>query len=288
MSIIINGKTYKLIELDTIESIIEKIAYENKLLPNYISIQPKILKQNINYTYKLLNDILKNLSYNDFISQFDSIKEEFMNINELYIILLWKYLNPSISFEKLIDIIKIKIEGDNINLHSSKYIEDLYTNYIDSYEKAIKNFKTHYQDFLELNKEINNIKEYKLGEFITRETTLLFDISLPNKESIIDIFDNIKVSSIIPFVVIRFNKNLYYKIYDKFTFPKEWLIDITENNIIYMKIHKYQFMEKETIEENYDDYINIEWNEKNNIIAREIKLKQKEYYNKHKEEIKLK
>lgn len=75
-----------------------------------------------------------------------------------------------------------------------------------------------------------------IEDFILEETTSSLSISLPQKQSIIEIFDSMNVSRDIPFIFIFYQGQTYYKIYQEIIPLPSWIEFTPHTEGIYFKV----------------------------------------------------
>jgi len=239
--VFINGKKFNIYDLDNMNTIISRIAYNLNTLPNFLYFTKKITYEDLYDEDKYIQvvDLLKQIkeSGSNNSSLFDLLEELKDKVDSRLndrIISIWllsnnvvrndvnlmeglsdelikqKYYYSSISVKNLID--KLDEENDRIN-------ENLSNNGISVNENIVK-----FQSF-------KMVKKYKSTKFEIEKIKYKLILNVKNIP-LLEIFNSIILNEAVPFTTTQ----KYFKILKDFVPPLDW-IEI-EENIIYMYTSK--------------------------------------------------
>lgn len=86
-------------------------------------------------------------------------------------------------------------------------------------------------------KDIKDVKDIKISMFQATTTKIKFVLKFTNDISLIELFNIIKVSDMIPFVSLNYNDRIIYKVYEKINIPDEWL-SLLDSGILNIKVYQ--------------------------------------------------
>ena len=246
--VLINGN-YKFIvyKLDTQKSIMNRLAYELKTLPNYLYFPsgiPTLVDFHNNEGKIVVEDLLKTLSSSskdNFVGNLEEIKvklsQQKLNMvldilplyiaynkvlvdipkdfQEVYSLTYQEELNKSGLFEKPENIYKIWEERENIKT---------------TFDKQIKSNAVNVKKDMDLYEQFYSIKKGVLyTEFELERVSFEFVLNMSNIY-IIEIFNQVQLNPYVPFACI----NNTFKILKDFIPPKEWSVNL--NSAIVFKV----------------------------------------------------
>lgn len=231
-----NNKYFKTYDLDSINSIINRLAVDNNILSIFLYFPKKYptiedISNNENIEYENLITEFENNP--DFVSFYKNIKDKTeLSLNKIvyYYILLNKQFdkiqknedaNPEfkgVFITPILEMIinEIKKISPELSIDINQYWNNRYSNII-NYNKVLQNDKN---NLIKQENVFNNFDK-KIGiEYTSFELEKIkFSLELDVKNvSLLEIFNNIKLNSIIPFATT----NYFYKILKDFTPFIEW------------------------------------------------------------------
>lgn len=285
--VLINGKEFKIYELDSVETIINRIASQYDTIPKYIYFP--LGKPNINLFLSTSNVEIENLFrsilsftkdfnfdklyvnikdkmsqnkldlYEDILIPFIIYSEKLKNIPDMYrnylLTSLAEYMTPinsSIDIDKLQRIWKEKDENEQI------------------FNKSISNNKSLVLQNNKKNLLLETITEgVENTKFELEKISYKLTLNIKNIVTINEIFNYVILDKYVPFVNLN---NTYYKILKEFNPYIEW------SNSKYTGI-TFKVLEKNTNNPIQDDYTNVILSIENDIIIATIKCSTTLNYN---------
>ena len=267
----LNEQNFDIYDLDSINTIIDRIAYDLRTIPSFLYFEPdNIIDINID-NLTVINIIDKIKEYNDFLDLYRYIKSK-LNILKndeackkngldiLFIFKIWiQHQQQSWSSlgEDFIKIICVSIEDSikNIPLLNNIDVNDMR---LDTIDLNFSDFFAIIKNQIENFKYFQNINPIKTSEFEINKTT--FELKIPsNNLSILEIFNITRVNEMCPLIVIKD----FYKIYKEFIIippddkknNENWLENYiySSDNIINIKLLQTRVLNKKR---NYTD-VNI-------------------------------
>jgi hypothetical protein len=264
-------------EYDTPELFLEKYAMKKDDLAVPAFFRLKGDEQNLENIEDVRNTISK-LSLKD-DDEIQSIIKVFPNLKPIDIAILWlisKY--PVLTKEKiprdtpisLKEVDRFSKKGEFTNV-----IRTIQT--VEKFKEDIKKARKQIQQSHKLQEEaVKKLKtisgEVKTTDFIIDSLTSVVVLDLPNGENMLDIFDALNASSVIPFIVyvktlFSGKKKKFYKIYTQLDHPLEW-VDNPEYNQkdgIYFKILNTKVSRLSSRIKLENMYANGFWSESNEL-----------------------
>jgi len=274
----INNVNYNISIFDTTENILEYVALQNNTLPDYI----KIVKLDFDtYTgeFLFLKDILNNLDLKKIIGMsFDKEEEGFRQVlneiqkdfpkvtkNDIVLELLRvKYNNELDLFKAPKDgsliVLSIKLpQLEGVDFWNTYAINNRLNDYIKTFSRKLENLKRKVDKSRSIVQKYNKYKPLETTEFI--QDSLVYKYMYTSFVDPLDLFNTIQLNNEFPFCKLRYNGQVYYKVYKTFV-PKQSDIDIIDNNkmVIYYNIGKetYNEMTFNFIKEQPDEKFTIE------------------------------
>ncbi len=259
MNIIVDGKKLDIYAYDNIQTVLERISMDKGLLPNYIKLDPQELKEGQNYKTTDIKEIVKDVGLEDLEEAIPRIRNSFPQVSAKEIIYFWINLHGHPETNNVFKHI------DKLGFPNKRSTTDRYNDFLARLKEKQELLKNKIKEHIAINSAIKEIKSHPVEELVVTGRTSSMKVELENKESLIDIFDNISVSRIIPFVVLQYEGKKYYKVYDKFIPPVAWIKESPEkNSYILAKLFRLSDESRPTkIEKSYTDII---WDEENNIF----------------------
>jgi hypothetical protein len=293
----INNKNYDIYDLDTYDTLIERIASDLDTLPKYIYIN----REEIDKNKESIFNIKTNIEVENILEEIKDIANKTLDFNVLYNKIIKKIETNKLNIEKdvLIPFVIYSGKGGLLQYPTEEFMAFGF----EEIQKTTKNIITIppnieyiWKNKNKLNEELqnkikrnkNNVKEQKnifknfskikkgviYTEFELQKIT--FDMLLNIKEkTILEIFNDIQLNKYVPFATT----NNIYKILKDFIPINEWSLSL-ENTII------FKILEKKNIENtSYDDYNNglLVLNENKNVKV-SLDLKEINNVNIYKEE----
>ena len=291
---------------DDIDTIRKKIAYYDKTIPEYIRVYEiygqldEQLDERIKY--KNIETMASHEKYQGFSTYIDfyndTIGWKLKPIDNLIVWILGQESSLS-DDDKFVLIVLIQDEKNTTLYNAFRDVQQeipaLFTKkkrkeLVEESNVKKKTFLNKYKKEFEVLRIISKLEEVNATEFILDRSN--FKISIENKYgySILDIFNMIDTSEIIPYVVVN-DDDTYYKINKNIKPPKEWLeTDKNKDNGIMLKILGTEKFTSDKIGTQYVDAM-IMIDENNIVITMQtITLKgitQKETINRLNKSIKI-
>lgn len=252
----VNDEIFKIYKLDTINTIIDRIAYKQKTLPKYLYF-PDGVPENKDIKNIKVEDLLKTIRkyINDIVFKDlyyeirDKLDQQSLSI-ETDIIPLFIFYNTILSdadqrekgsillvLQNELNDLKIKVDVYEIDKKIDNILEDINKNTDILKEKVNKQ--------VELFKQYENIeKGVEYSEFYLEKAKIELELDIENV-GLMEIFNNIKLNKNIPFATI----NNFYKIYKEFIPPTDWSMSF--DNVIILKV-----LSKKS-SSNFEDYTDV-------------------------------
>jgi hypothetical protein len=241
MKIFIRDEPFEIYDYDDITTVMDRYALSKNALPSYYHvINPDIpLEEGTKIIIEDIREILKNtpevkLKNREFI---DSIILKY-TLTPRDIGLLWINAN-GLSAKPKVD---MEVFGslDKYMFSSPARIEELVVEYKKEVERDKKTLKEEVEKSQVIYKKLNNIPSVDVSPFQLEDITREMRLVLPNKENLIEVFNGMTATAIIPFIYLRYDKKDYYKIYKYFAphLPMGWVeFDARSmEDIIYFKV----------------------------------------------------
>lgn len=213
MLLLNNGKKIKIYSSDTDETIIRRIAISLNTLPKFIIVQDDIdLKTAQEVKVQNLLEMIKENATLFFMPFYNSIKNLIVDIPVELIFKFWVYYykfdENKKSTQKLLIVNEAPIENFNID----EFLEDKDTFYKKNFSEPYERLKVEEEHWKNSEEDFREEKKVDMSKFYLINT--IIEVRYRDVKYIIsDIFDNIKTSKSLPFVVF----NDYYKIYKGYT-----------------------------------------------------------------------
>jgi hypothetical protein len=247
--VLINGSDFEIYDLDTQESVINRLASQYKTIPKYLYFPsgiPKFNQETKNIeVIDLLSILMDKKNAVDFMKIYNIVKDKLSQKKlDLYDDIILPYIAKNESFSKengefLLLSVQNTIEkngisnilGRKIDLPNVKeYDLDIIRADIDA---QIKQAKTFTEDYIKKIKKFNSIKTpIKYTPFELEKVDFEFSIDIKDV-SIMEVFNSIVVNPYVPFATI----NNFYKILKDFLPPISWNIFL-EKAIVFKVLQK--------------------------------------------------
>jgi len=233
MEIFINSKKVKVFEHEDEKALLEKYVLKRKDDSLYyffhINERDYTITPNLKLSADDIRENLKEIRQEDLIDNLEILKSKYTGITSREIALLWADNNTG---EINLEIFK---NIDKVAFTSSQKLKQTLEAYKNQIKARLDILKKRTNDISE---HIDEIKGVKTGQIELEETIVEYKIRLNNKETLLDIFNSIEVSSNVPFVYIKFKQNTFFKVFTQEIPPEEWLdyYDTIEKDGIYFKI----------------------------------------------------
>lgn len=253
----VNGKEFKIYDLDTQTSIISRIAASNKTLPKYIYFPEgkPTLEQFKNSDNIIVEDLLKIIKDDDnsFYNIYQEVKTKNENLGMIdvlypHIFLIEKYSGELGEFSLL----ELSNVVENNNLYTNVDISNLEKDIPrlrKEFNENIKNIKTSSEEQEKRFKEFDKVKPSIIStKFESQKIDFEFDISLKHI-TIMELFNHIKLNPEVPFACIG---NIY-KILKDFVPDEKWSVSFP--SIILLKIFQKKSTSAVFGRNNYTDAI---------------------------------
>lgn len=248
--VLINGSDFEIYDLDTQESVLNRLASQYKTIPKYLYFPdgiPKFNQETKNIKVIDLYGILIDKKIGiGFLKIYEDIKDKISQKNlDLYndIILPYIALNPKFSDQNR-DLYILSVENDIKNNNDIQKILGKKVNIsslkdydlkivADNIKKQIEQTKSFTAEYIKKINKFNSIKSpIKYTPFEVEKVDFEFSIDIKHV-SIMEIFNSIVVNPYVPFVTI----NNFYKILKDFLPPSQWNISL-EKAIVFKVLQK--------------------------------------------------
>ena len=264
----INNIDFPIYELDTVKSILNRLAASFNTLSEYLDFPNKLTLKDLHSQNIIIVDILKDIKTSpltDLINKYKDVRKEFLTDK---IIPIW------MSYTKQFDIgtIEKDILDSKIGLIAFK-IREMWT------KKSIN--KKNLEEKIQTNKKNVKREEKELTKFETEESIISTSFIIHNIEcistlsiqniSLLEIFNRAILTEYVPFISV----NDFYKISKDFKLPylNEWVK--TEKDSIILKVAFKKSFEKKDLSNYQDTIIKID------PISKDIYIKIKIHIDKH-------
>jgi len=258
MHIFINGEKFKIYMHDTITTIINRIALKHKTISQFITITPKELRENEHYKLEFLSNNLKSIDLKEISENQKHLLALFPKTSIKNIYMLW------IKDHKFPEDIKTLRDANKEVFPNMALAKDRFKVFKSNFDEELTQIETQTTAHIELDKIIKEVSPVKnMTEFKTTGVNINLKIDPKSGETLMDIFNNIIVSLFIPFVVLRYKNQLYYKIYDKITPPINWVKYDSQKDVSFLNAKVLKSTNKvASLEKSYTD---ITWTNDNDI-----------------------
>lgn len=216
----VNGKRFTVYDQDTKGSIIQRIASQNNTKAIYVSTTPVNFDPNdkkLNITATFLSDTLEDI---DFTAIDTELLKDWPNVDDREAELLWIHLH------------KGTIPKD-LPISERRELSKQYTDYSIDLQNDIKKQRANVNTFVKEAKSLANIETPDYTNFDVDQIVVSsqIDILSPNKNdiTIMNIFNNFKTSTQIPFVSIVYDEKRYYKVKQDAHIDVAWVTDAMQN-----------------------------------------------------------
>lgn len=265
METIVNGKKYRIYELDSIITFTERLASNINTLPKYIYYKNIDNLDSINvYEFanknlevvNILDIIKKNIASGTFSKLYNEIKTILEKTNlslEKDILVPFIILNDDLQTEdsSIVKTYLLSIENEinkELKLFKTqiRIIDDIWAEVdilIEQFNEELIKLKNKVKTQDKLYKNFDEIEEVPYyTDFELERAILELELNI-NKLNILEIFNNIKLNNYVPFATIK----KFYKIYKEFVPPLDW--NITLENVIILKTLQKQTLIGSEIED---------------------------------------
>lgn len=270
--IFINKKNVLIYTFDTEVSVLERysvtIGAENRVLPTipqFLRFKQKvdIFVNDTNYEVEDIRDLPN-------INDLSDTRKNFPHVNIATIYYIWfienKYYTPEISIDDFVRTYQ-KYNFNTINEKSfsnarivyisiSKYYKDVLSDY-SKIQTRVKKESNVYNNLL-------RSRPAELEEFNIEGTTERIILEFDKEATLYEIFDKLKASQILPFIVLSDGENFIYKVYKNLKPLPEWL-DVQHLSNLESIIYFYVLDTPEFTNLNEDMYRVGSWSE-NHVI----------------------
>jgi hypothetical protein len=245
----LNGKTWKIFSIDTVNTVIDRISHSLGTIPEYLYIQDeqRILLDiadfvekplgttKIDITAKSIVGIAKQQKNNDspekFIDKFPGTK-----IPQKELVKIWCAFNTNIQGNSIIAFAITENIAKLLGITSkdAEFLVKSSSGYDKLIDEKISIFNRKMGEYGEMAEKFNNIKGVERSDFKLDSSGYNIFVSGPGNINIMEIFNYFRTSEIIPFCSIRD----YYKIFRGFKPSLDWAISLY-NDILCKVSDKY-------------------------------------------------
>lgn len=243
----VNDVDISILDDDTIESFINKVALKLETLPKFIN-TPNLSLDKIKKKSSLQVDVLtdeidpKSISFSEFYeankNKYDLNLEEFIKI--------WLILNENITDPVFKMVIELDIKKYDQRFDIDEFLEKR-DEYLDILRDEIKEFKNKIRKDTEIRDILDDLEPIDITDFKLNKVLIEHDTDYLNPY-LEEVFDRIECSENIVFS--SFKK--YIKLYDKFTPPNYWNQALDDVIILKVPIKSYDNVSFED-EEKYNE-----------------------------------
>ena len=283
--VLINGKEFKVYELDTAESILNRLAIEQNTLPKYLyfpegiptlyTLQSSRNIPLINLVEKMKEPRLSNITfkpYYDFVK--DKLEQQKLSLKE-DIFPLFVAMNPVLN-ETDPEYTGFLLLNMTSSMSENKYFNPPYPS-PDILWKNRKETIARYQRIVNIlsNKTVSQYRMLQIYEeveegievtkFNLEKTVFDMDLSIKNV-TILEIFNKLNLSIGVPFTTI----NNFFKIMKGFTPPEEWAY--TGTDAIITKVLQKKNAQEAAFEDYVDTVMVVEGDPGNQIVRASMEL----------------
>lgn len=243
MKIKINGKDFVVSEYDDNYSLLERYSLtQPDSLPAFFRIDGKdfVLQEGVSLKTKDVREIIKNMTIEDLVekSTIEGILTSYPGLKRSDIGILWVGINYQFEGKKSktnIDVTDLRLLDKYIFASSSRAeasVSDFNTEITNKREKLKKKIEDEDRMFALLGKQ----KTTLVNPFVIEEITSQIVLKLPNKESLLDVFNAMDTSKDIPFIFLAYKKRRYFKVYSHIIPPDSWIDFIPPTQGLYFKV----------------------------------------------------
>jgi hypothetical protein len=253
----VNGRKFRRYQLDNINTILDRIAYDKKTLSKYIFFPDGIPKKDsenilVEDLLQIINKYSKDIIFESlYVEIKDKLEQQNLSL-EKDIIPVFLFLNETLSETddySMVGALLLAMQEEFDNLGINVDVNDIYKNrdnFIDELQNSKKRLKEKVEKQNELFEQFEQIDEgVSFTSFDLEKANIELELDFENI-GIMEIFNQIELNKNIPFATI----NNFYKIYKEFIPSTEWSLSL-ENTII-LKV-----LTKNNPSTNLDDYSNV-------------------------------
>jgi len=245
MSIVVNGKriTYDS-TFDTSETLKNRIAAEFETLPQYL-IFPDDFPEKKEYNIENIYDKIIFMAHDEKQVPFIQLQKELDNVKvnlnyETDVWPIWTLEKVEFSVKDVPEDFKSQVSGTVLDIILREWHDIIrpekevdmgafWQTQLDLYNKIkerIFNLGQKEQEYLNIIRKLTEEKDIESTSFFEKRKSVR--ITLGPKRPILDVFNNIILTDIVPFA----SCGSYFKILKQFTLPKEWKLDDSSEDII--------------------------------------------------------
>jgi hypothetical protein len=141
---------------------------------------------------------------------------------------------------------------------SESSINSLYNLFIDQIDKERYNLEIKIRKEDEFKKQLSNLEPVEHTDFI--QDSIVYEIIFTSSIAMLDLFNSIKLTEQIPFVQLYTNGQQYFKLFESFLPPIDWMVPLQEESIEFKlgtdnDIDMYNTCKIEYKDKNDDEYI---------------------------------
>jgi hypothetical protein len=260
----VNGKNFKIYDLDTINTFKDRLASKMSTISNYLYFPNGLKYSDIKKGNIIVEDILESIktsaeNNSSLVNLIDDVRSklgENFNIRNK-VVSIWLSYNKKLNKDvvkggNLIlenlgnELIKIKIYRTQ-----SEFLRDYKNrkNQQKDLEEKIKFQKNDSDNMVVLFEEFDSIDEPAISmDFNTEYMEFILNLDISDISSILDLFNSIVLTEIVPFATTH----NFYKILTDYIPPEEWS-NISENYII-LKVNQKEYI---TVSSNASNYLDV-------------------------------
>lgn len=208
-------------------------------LPSFYFVESQLSYEKKNIVAADIRDRLLDVSEVDLIrpGMIESLQTQWQNLTQAQILILWLLVHYNFDQNQKgefvanndipLDIISsvnrtffsIQRVMSNINTFA-KYITRYRTELAESDKKILSNFR-----------ELNKYESVEYSSVNLEEITVEYVMNLPGRENLLELFDSLQVSNVLPFAVLVYNRKRYFKVFPSIIPPNEWInINVTDES----------------------------------------------------------
>lgn len=233
MKVHVNNKVLNVTVYDDNNSILQKYSMQiSDSLPSYfriVSDEGYRLKEGLKLKVEDVRDELKATSLEELSETLlPEILGRYPKLSASQIVILFLYQKysklSSREFESMLATEEPYIKKmDRSSFHNSHEIMDKY----ESYPKIVKYQRDKIKEKIEsqnsIVSDLDSVEKVSVGDFVLEEVTAMFNIELPSGVSLQDVFDAMTVSREMPYIHLSYQGKEWYKAYQHFSLPDEWI-----------------------------------------------------------------
>lgn len=239
MKIYINGEKFDVFDYDDDATILEryslKFSDSAPALPSFFRItdQDFALEKNLKLNVEDVRDYIGELDQYNLTDEniIQDILSKYPRLRKREIGFLWILSHP-----------KEKVNPENFKLlDRSAFLSDIKAGKsVEDFRKEVARINTKNklisEDETKIYKELSDLDSVPTEPFIVEESSIAMGLTLPNRETILDIFDAMTVSKDVPFIALVYKRKKYFKVYTHTIPPDGWIEAAREHEGIYFKI----------------------------------------------------